>query len=814
MRDVRFGLRMLWKDPGFTALAVLTLALGIGANTAIFSLGNAFMFRPLPVKDSGRLTVIAVQNKAGGEPNEISYPDYLDYREHSSAFTDMTGYVIGVVGLGTRGHADRLLASYVSSNFFTMLGIHAAVGRLIMPGEGDAPGSGPVVVLGNSYWRRRFGGDRNVIGRSVSLDGHAVTIIGIVPQEFPGLYNVVEMDAYVPIGMLRIGTHPDFFTSRDDREVRTFGVLKPGVSIKQAQAGLQVIADRLAHAYPDADKGQIVRVFPERIARPEPAAATSIPLVVMVFLVMVGLVLLVACINVANLLLARSAARQKEIAVRAAMGASRVRLIRQLLTESLLLAVAGGVGGALLGNWVVRGLENLRPVGDFQVRLALEFDWRVFAYTASAAILAGVVAGLAPAWRISRTDLNESLREVGRGIVGNGGRHLLRNGLVVAQVAGSLVVLVAAGLFARSLTRAQSIDLGFDPRNVLNVGLDPGLQGYDQPRAEAFFRELLRRAKTIPGVQSDSLAFSQPMGYYSDGALVYAEGQTLPPGSRVPGVPYNCVSPDYFSNMRMPILSGRAFTESDTPSSMPVAAVNRTMAQRFWPHQNALGRHFSYQGPGGPLVTVVGVVRDAKMTELLEPPQMYFFLPQSQNYKSVHVLQLRTRVRPESLAPAVEALVRDLDPDMPIYDVMSMEQSLQGANGFFLIRMGANFGAALGGLGLLLAVVGVYGTVSFSAGRRRHEVGIRMALGAQRRSVVSLVMRQAVTLVAAGLGIGLLAAAAVMRILSSLLVNVSSYDPPTYAAVALLLVCVALVACYIPARRAARIDPMDALRHE
>jgi len=538
------------------------------------------------------------------------------------------------------------------------------------------------------------------------------------------------------------------------------------------------------------------------------------PLVATVFLVMVGLVLLVACVNVANLLLARSASRQKEIAGRAAMGASRTRLVRQLLTESLLLALLGGVGGAVMGNWVIRGLENLRPIGDFPVRLAFAFDWRVFAYTSSVAILAGVCAGLAPAWRISRTDLNESLREVGRGIVGDGGRRLLRNGLVVAQIAGSLVVLVAAGLFTRSLNRAESIDLGFDPRNVLNVGLDPGLQGYDQPRAEAFFRELLRRSKALPGVSSASLAFGVPLSYYSEGAQVYVEGQSIPHGSRVPGAPYNCVSPDYFSNMRMPILSGRAFAESDMPTSVPVAIVNRTMAERFWPHQDAVGKQFSYKSASGPFVTVVGVARDAKLTELLDKPRVYFFLPQAQNYKSIHALQLRTTVPPESLIPTVEALVRGLDPDLPVYDVMSMEKSLQGANGFFLIKMGASFAAVLGGLGLLLAVVGVYGTVSFSASRRRHEIGIRMALGAQSRGVLKLVMRQALALVAAGLGIGLLAALVLMQVLTSLLVNISSYDPPTYAAVAALLAAVALVACYIPARRAAHIDPMTALRHE
>ena len=813
-QDIRFGLRLLVKEPGFTVIVVVTLALGIGVNTAIFSLGNVFLFRPLPVKDADRLTVVSVQHRADADPGRVSYLDFQDFRKQADVFSDMTFYDLSVAGLGYRGHADRILLAYVPSNFFTMLGLRPAAGRFISSGEGDAPKTGPVVVLGHSYWMKRFDGDPGVIGSSVTLDGQMVSVIGVVPEEFRGPYSVVELDAYAPIGMYAATSgETSLFTDRRYEDLLVLASLKPGVTTKQAEAALNVIAERLANQYPEAAKGEVARVFPERLARPE-GAATSKLLVTTIFFVMVGLVLLVACFNVANLLLARAAAREKEVAVRAAMGASRLRLVRQMLTESILLALAGAVGGALVGNWAIRGLERLRPVGDFPLSLDFTFDWRVFSYVAGVALLAGIVAGLAPALRVSHANLNDTLREGGRGLVGDVRRHWLRNALVMAQVAGSLIVLVAAGLFTRSLTNAESIDLGFDPGQVLNVNIDPKLQGYDQTRSEAFFRELLRRAKAIPGVASASLAFSIPLGYYSDGASLYAEGQAIPKSERVPSGGYNCVTPEYFPTMRIKILKGRTFTEADTATSQPVGIVNETMAERLWPHQDAVGQRFSYKEASGPFVTVVGVVRDAKVQSLTDPPANFFYLPQTQNYKSTHVLQLRTLMPPQSLIVPVESLVRQLDPNLPVYDVRTMEQSMSGANGYFLFKVGAGFAGSLGALGLLLAAVGVYGVVSYSASRRRHEIGIRMALGALPGKIFGLVIRQAVIVVGAGIGVGLVAALAASRLLVSMLIGVSSYDPITFVAVPALLLIVALLACYIPARRAASVDPMIALRQE
>jgi len=817
LQDIRYSLRMLRKSPGFTLIAILTLALGIGANTAIFSLANVFLFRPLPVKDADRLVAIGVQSSPTSEPDQASYLDFLDYKQ-APVFTDMTAFVLDLVGIGSNGRADRTIVAEVPSNFFTMLGVKPFLGRTILPGEGDQPRTGNVIVLGYSYWQKRFAGDPNVIGRTVSFDGRDVTIIGIAEKQFHGPYSIVEMDAYAPIGMKDYSSNNNtFFTSRAARELHVLATLKPGVTIQHAQTGLQVIASRLSEQFPETNHGQTVRVFPEKVARPDPGSADSLPTVATIFLALVGLVLMVACINVANLLLARSAARQKEIAVRASMGATRFRLIRQMLTESVILAVAGGVAGAILGMWVCRALEQLRPIGDFPIRFGFTFDWRVFGYVAGVACASGILAGLAPALRTSRTNINQTLRETGRGLIGEGGRrHILRNSLVVAQVAGSIIVLVAAGLFTRSLQNAESIDLGYNPRNLLNVGLNPELQGYDRPRTEAFYREILRRAKLLPGVESASLAYSVPLSYYNMGGGVRAEGQILNKDERAPGSTRNLVSPEYFTNMRIAILSGRAFTDADASDSKLVAIVSEALAKRLWPGQDPIGRRFTYEGEtkkDAP-VTVVGVAHNARVADMNDPSRLHFYLPITQAYQATHVLQLRTTVPADTLIPVIEAQIHDLDPNLPVYDVMTMEKSLMGANGFFLYKMGAAFAGTLGVLGLVLAVVGVYGVVSHNAASRTHEIGIRMALGAHPGSVFALVLRHAAILVSAGIAIGILAALGVSRVLASFLVNVSSSDPITFLTVAALLLAAAFLACYIPAHRAMRVDPMEALRYE
>jgi predicted permease len=813
--DLHFGVRMLLKNPNFAAVSVLTLALGIGANTAIFSMANAFQFRPLPVKDASRLMVVAARSSQYDAPIPLSYAAFLDYQRQTSVFREMTGYALSLGGLGSQGHADRVIMCYVPSNFFTMLGLRPAQGRLLVPGEGDAERSTQVVVLGYSYWQHRFGGDKTLIGQSVNLDGHAVTVIGVVEQAFKGPYAMLDIDAYAPVGMYGGETgSKSFFTAREDTDFRVLATLKPGLTAQHAESALNVVAQRLGQQYPETDGGHILRVIPEGLARPEPAVSDSSSLVTTVFLLLVGLVLIVACVNVANLLIARAIAREKEIAVRVAMGAGRLRLIRQSLAESILLAMAGGAAGAVMGNWACRTLERVRPIGNFPIRIGFTFDWRVFSYVAGVVLAAGILVGLVPALRMPRTNLIGKLREGGRALIGDSGRHWLRNSLVVGQLAGSLIVLLAAGLFVRSLTRAESIDLGFDRHNLLNVTMNPGQQGYDQSRAEAFFRELLRRARTLPGVESASLAFSVPMSYYNDGGVVYAEGQASATKGPAPGAGFNSVSPGYFETLRIPILEGRAFSEADTANSGRVAIVNEVMAKGLWPGQDPIGRRFSSSSASGPFVTVVGVARNAKYNVVSEWPRMYFYLPLAQNYKELHVLQLRTSLPPEALIPVIEAQVRDMDPNLPLFDVLSMDRSLNGGNGFLLYKTAAASAGILGALGLVLAVVGVYGVVSYTASLRTHEIGVRMALGANSRSIFGLVLRQAIFLVISGAGLGLVAALGVTRFLSSLLVGVSSYDPNTFVSVPALLIFVALMACYIPARHATRVDPMVSLRCE
>ncbi len=814
-QDLRYGLRMLLKTPALTAMVVLTLGLGIGANTAIFSVVNAFMFRPLPVKDPQQIMVVANSHPGNDSPHRISYLDYQDYRAHSDAFTDLTAFYLDFVGLSVDGRAERCFAGFVTGNYFSMLGVEPALGRLILPTEGNTQGADPVLVLGHGFWKRRFGGDPSVVGKAVSLNGHPFTVVGVVPEYFHGTFVVGEMDAYLPLGMAILDPlAKDLFTKRDDHDLQVLGRLKPGVSRKQAEASVQVIARQLEQQFPETNKGIHIYVVPETQARPEPQSSGVLPLVASVFMGLVALVLLVACVNVANLLLARATVRYKETAIRTALGASRLRLLRQLLTESVTLALMGGAAGALVGWWASRLLGSIRLPGDLPFRFDFRLDWRVFLYTACIALATGVIVGLVPALRASRADIHDALREGGRSPSGSGGRHRLRDALVVAQVAGSLLLLVAAGLFVRSLRNAKSVYFGFRPENVLNLSVDPAQQGYDETRTKTFYQELERRVRALPGVESASLASSVPMSYSNYNAYLYAEGQTPEPGKHGPIAGYNSVGTDYFETMRTPIVRGRALNARDQESSRLVAVINETMARRLWPAEDPIGKRFRYDDKEGPLVEAVGVSKDGKYGFIFEDPMPFFYIPLGQKPQSQRVLQVRAAGRPEVLTLTVLKEIHELDPNLPVFDVMTMEQSLEGANGFFLLNMGAAFAGVLGGLGLLLALVGVYGVVAYSASQRTHEIGVRMALGAQRGDVLKMILRQGFVLVLIGIGIGMAAALGLTRYLADLLFGIKPADPVTYGSVALLLAAVALAACYIPAQRATRVDPMIALRYE
>jgi len=806
---------MLAKSPAFTAIAVLTLALGIGANTAIFSVVNSFLFKPLPVKDPGRLVVVANHDAKYDDPHELSNPDFLDYRARNNVFSEMTAFALSFVGLSADHQSQRVLITYAKGNYFSMLGLHPAQGRLFLPSEGETPGADPIMVLGYDFWMRRFNGDSGVVGKTVDLNGRPTTIVGVAPKGFHGTFYIVESDAYVPMGTLVYAAEsPKVLTDRNDRRVSVLAYLRNGVTREQARASLQVICDNLEKEYPATNKGLRMDVIPETLARPEPSAAGAWPLIAGLFLGLVGLVLVVTCVNVTNLLLARAAIRSKEIAIRVALGAGRIRVFRQLLTESVLLSAMGGVGGAALGLWVMRWVEKIRLPGDFPIRMEIAFDWRVFMYVAAVALAAGIFAGLAPAWRASGLALNDSLRESGRSLTGSAGHNRIRNSRVVAQAAGSLVVLVVAGLFLRSLERAEKMDLGFKPDHVQDLTMDVHQLGYDEARGTVLFRQVLERVRALPGVDAATLAFSSPFGYYSDWGEVWKEGQEGLPESQVPRMAHNKIDTHYFRVIGMTIVRGREIGPRDQSTSTRVAVINETMARQFWPGEDPIGHHFRYGSSKAPDVEVVGVARDSKYTWIAEDPRPYFYVPASQDYSSVRVLHVRTSLAPASLAHAIADQVHALDPNLPVFDVMTLSESLDGGNGFFLLRMAAVFAGALGGLGLLLAVVGVYGVTSNAVNQRTQEIGIRMALGAQRKKILAMVISQGLKLVAIGLVIGIAIAMGVAKVVGNFLVNTGTLDPLAYAAASLLLVGVAVLACYFPARRAMRVDPMVALRYE
>jgi predicted permease len=814
IQDIRHGVRSLRKSPAFTLTIVLTLGLGIGANAAVFSIVNAMLLRPMPVSDPDNLFVLTTVHQENETPHSVSWKDFADYRQHHDLFSDLSAVSIGFAGLAADNRADRVAVAYVTGNYFSMLGITPAVGRLIQPGEGDKYGADPIVVLGHSYWKKRFNGDPSIVGRSVRVNAQPATVVGVVPESFLGTYALVEFEAYLPLGMIYPeSAYKEMIERRDNHELRVLGRLASSVSLARAQAGLDVVAHQLEQQYPDTNKTVRMRLVPEYLARPEPNNADSSPFVAGVFLLLVGLVLLVACVNVVNLLLVRATVRHRELAVRAALGAGRRRLVRQMLTESLLLALAGGLAGAVIGRWTTGMITRIPFPADIPVRFDLPFDWRVFAYIATIALGAGIAVGLLPSIRASRTDLNEVMREGGRGVAGGSRRQWLRNALVVAQVAVSLVLLVAAGLFVRSVQRAQTIDLGFDYSNVLNLAMDVSQQGFDEARGRAFYHELEDRVRALPGVESVTYAYSVPFGYYSSGETIEVDGQPVAKDTRPPAVGYNVVGPDYFRTMKIALVRGRAFTPRDAEGSQRVAIVNQFMAERLWPGQDALGRRFRMTG-NADWMEVVGVARDGKYNFIFQDPGSYFFIPMEQHYRATRALQLRTAGSPEALAPLVQREIRALNPDLPVYDVRSMRRTMDGGNGFFLLNMGALFGSSLGVLGLILALVGIYGVVSFTASQRTQEIGVRMALGAQSHHILRLIVGRGLVLVAAGIALGLLASLGVSSMLGSLLFGVSTKDPVTFVTVPLVLGAMAVLASYIPALRATRTDPMLALRQE
>jgi putative ABC transport system permease protein len=816
LQDLRFAARMLRKNPGVTAIVVLTLALGVGANTAIFGLVNGLLLQRLPVPAPEQIAALVIQS---GDSSlgalGFSYPQFVEFREQTAPICEVFGSATAWrLNFTAEGHSDTLTVGGVSSNYFSALGVKPALGRLVLPGEGEHPGEPAILVLSYSFWQRRFGGDPQVIGKQVRMGVKPATIVGVMEKEFRGQFTVFEMDGYAPLStVFDQSSASNFWNSRDIHLMLVLGRLKPGVTLAQAQSRFDVISRRLAAQYPVTDKDLTVRVMDERLSRPIPYANNAFIVFSGLFLILGALVLLLACTNIANILMARASVRQREMAIRAALGGARSRLLRQMLTETLLTALLGGIAGVTLGAGLSRFASSTH-LSNIPVRLGFGFDWRVFVYALAAVVFTAISAGLSPALRATRADVNTVLHQGGRADAAGKARHKVRGDLMGAQVAGSLMLLIVAGLFVRSLRAVEHMDIGFDPNQLVNVTLDPSLNNYSELQTNDFYRSLETKVRALPGIQSVSLAASVPMGSTLGNRSVYIEGRPVPSGQRAPGAFFNSVDVPYFETLRVPVLLGRAFKDADSETSPRVAIVNETMAKHFWPGENPIGKRFSLTSDAGPFVEIVGVARDGKYRVLAEDPQSYFYVPLTQHFTAQRTLQIRSSITLESLTSIVQHEIQALDANDPIEEIQTMKESLGGTLGYFIFRLGASLAAAMGLLGLLLAIVGVYGVVSYAATQRTQELGIRMALGASPRQILALLLKQGARLVAAGLLFGLAGAWALTRVMSNMLVGVSPSDPLTYFSVAALLSFITLLACWIPARRAMRVDPMVALRYE
>jgi putative ABC transport system permease protein len=799
-QDLAFAVRMLRKNPGTTAIAILALALGIGANSAIFSVVGALLLRPLPYPDAERLVRIYETNLIKGwDRNSVAPANFLDWQEANEVFESMAAFRWSSPALTGPGDAERLIGIEAGAGFFRTLGAPIALGRAF-----DAADAGDrVAVLGHAFWRSRFGGDPDIVGRTLRLDGESVAVLGVAGtgMTYPGdpdLWILSPRETPVSPGDEPRG-------QRAERFLAAIARLKPGTSIETARAGMEPITRRLAERYPGTNRNFGVSLVPLREDMIGDARQASL-----VLLAVVGGVLLIACVNVANLTLARATARVRELAVRSALGAGRGRLIRQLLTESLLLALLGGGAGLLLAWW---GLDLLIASAPFDPSglPAIRLDGTALGLTLLAALLAGLLFGLLPAWQAARGDLLAALKGGAReGTAGPRGRRL-RHLLVAAEAAATVVLLIGSGLLLQSLVRLQAAETGVEPANVLTARLRLPATDYPEPRQQAaFYERLLERLAAVPGVEAAGAATGLPLGGSYVSRSFAIEGRPLPDGDPGFDAWYHIVSPDYFRAIGMPLLQGRAPAATDAAG---VVVINDAMARRFWPGEDPLGRRISYSSTEPPdWLTIVGIVRGTITTAPGRPPEPAAYVPFLQTPNPGMVLVLRTGGAPRGLAPALRQAVRDLDPRIPVYRVATMEQVLSGtfAHRRFLTFLVSLFAA----LALLLSMIGVYGVMSFAVVQRTHEIGVRMALGALRGDVLALVLRQGMGVVLAGIVPGLAAAFGLTRLLGSLLYGVGAADPPTFVFAPLLLLAAAAAACIVPARRATRVDPIVALRCE
>jgi putative ABC transport system permease protein len=811
MQDMRFGIRMLSKNPGFAMIAVLTLALGIGANTAIFSVVNAELLRPLPFRDSGRLVSVATANSRMHSSNgSVSYPDFADWRSQNQVFEQMAAYTGATFTLTGQENPAHLEGASVSADTFDLLGVSPELGRTFQPGEDEA--NRRVVIISDHLWKQQFKRDPGIIGRTITLENEGFTVVGVMPANFRFPLQREPEAIWSTLSPLNetSDNSPPMVQHRGAHFLTCIARLKPGVTLAQAQAGMDVIASSLSKQYPDSNKYMSVHLSLE-----QERLTGSIRPALLVMMIAVGFVLLIACVNVANLLLARATTRGREIAIRTAMGAGRSRVVRQLLTESLLLAIVAGVLGAALALWgsdvLVRlSPENLPRVGEIHI------DGWVLAFTAGLSLLTGILFGLAPALQSTHSNIVEALKEGSLSMTAGRSRHALRSSLVIVEMALALILLVSAGLLIRSLIRLQDVSPGFDPHNVMTASLDLPDAKYSDLRKAEFFRELIPGLEALPGVQSAAAVFPLPMSGDEIRTSFQIEGRPVAKSDE-PHTSVRVVTPNYFRTMRIPLLQGREFTERDEASATQVLIVNQAFAQEFFPGQDPVGKHIragiSNSGPGtAPMREIVGVVGNVKFEDLTTEFSPESYIPYGQLQFGSITIVARSSKDPEGLAKPIASAVQSLDKDLPTYAPKTVEQYLDGT--IAVPRFNTFLLAIFAALAMILTAVGLYGVISYTVAQRTHEIGIRLALGAQPGDMLRLVVGQGVRLALSGVGVGLVAALGLTRFLSSLLFGVSSTDPVSFAAVVTMLFSVVLAACYIPARRAMRVDPMVALRYE
>jgi predicted permease len=821
MQDLKYALRWLRRSPGFTAAAVASLAIGIGFNTALFSVVDAVLFRPLPVHAPDELVNVYTSGSDGEPWNTASYPDFLDLREQNGIFTDLLGYSPMFAAV-SRGDRTRLtMGEIVTANYFQMLGVRAALGRTLVPDD-DRPAAERVIVVSHRYWTRELGRDPAVLARPLQLRGQSYTIVGVIDPNFTGMTPMLSPDLWVPVreageiepaGIQDVVPSPTG-TSRLDRRGQRWmflkGRLKPGATVAQAGANLEVLMRQLAAAHPQTNKDRRAAVKASSEVRLHPDGDQLILFIGVGLMVAVGLVLLIACANVASMLLARASARQREIAIRLAIGAGRGRLVRQLVTESLVLASAGSAAGILLAAWSTRLIATPSLPVPIPVVLDLRMDLRVLAFTLLVTTLAGTVAGLMPALKASRPNLVDALRSASA-VPRVGGRWTLRDALVAGQMATTAVLLVTAGLLARSVLASRSADVGFRTDGLAIVSADLDLARYDAPRAEQFWRRALERVSTMPGVESAALAARLPFSINFNVGQFYIPGHVSPNNFGF-SIQNTRVSADYFRTIGIPVVEGRGFTTTDTPQSPGVVVINETMARQFWKDRSALGQRIYLRTADGPAFEIVGVVADHQVQTVGERPKPYVHFAVSQQMVPYQVIVARTQGDARRLVEDIRRELTSLEPNAPILDSQTMEAQIAAT--LLPVRVGMWVVSAVGVVALLLAAVGLYGVIAYSVSRRTREIGIRVALGARPGTVVSLVLRQGLLVALAGLGIGALLAVVATRALAGMLYGVSLADPIAWSGAAAAILGAAVLANLLPARRAARVDPAVALRSE